>query len=207
MRIQIPLWWLSLSINYNLRKLWIASNKIIIEEAIMRSKRKRTLGMTEGQIGILLLLAVLALGSIALLVGIFLWSQVPYNAIPNTPNAVQSKPTTRPNPTSTLITNPISSIPPRDTDMYTISYESSSWFGCSDREYFDQIVKYIVDDDKQAAEQALNAGILYGECTIFFSGEQVYLTDTAIFSGLVKIRRKGETQDFWTYAEAVVSNH
>lgn len=129
-----------------------------------------------------------------------------YTSIPNTPNVVP-KSTTRPNPTSTPITQPNSSIPPRDADMYTISYESSSWFGCSDREYFSQIVKYIVDEDKQAAEQALNVGIYYGECTIFGSGEQVYLTGTAIFSGLVKIRRKGETQEFWTYAEAVVSNH
>jgi len=76
-------------------------------------------------------------------------------------------------------------------------------FGCSDREYFEKLISYAVQKDNQAFSQGLAAGILAGSCTMFTAGEQVYITDTAIFSGLVEVRRKGETQEYWTNLEAV----
>jgi hypothetical protein len=38
---------------------------------------------------------------------------------------------------------------------------------------------------------------------MFKNGEVVYITDTAIFSGIIKVRRKGETKEYWTNTEAV----
>jgi len=76
-------------------------------------------------------------------------------------------------------------------------------FGCSDREYFEKLVSYAVQKDNQAFSRGLAAGILAGSCTMFKAGEVVYITDTAIFSGLVEVRRKGETQEYWTNLEAV----
>jgi hypothetical protein len=38
---------------------------------------------------------------------------------------------------------------------------------------------------------------------MFKNGEVVYIADTAIFSGGVKVRRKGETQEYWTNLEAI----
>jgi hypothetical protein len=76
-------------------------------------------------------------------------------------------------------------------------------FGCSDREYFERLVGYAVQKDNQAFSQGLAAGLLAGTCTMLKAGESVYITDTAIFSGLVEVRRKGETQEFWTNLEAV----
>lgn len=77
------------------------------------------------------------------------------------------------------------------------------WFGCTDREYFDKLVGYAVQKDNKAFKKALAAGLVLGTCTIFKNGEVVYITDTAISSGLVKVRRKGETQEYWTNIEAV----
>ena len=76
-------------------------------------------------------------------------------------------------------------------------------FGCSDREYFEKLVSYAVQDDNTAFSQGLAAGLLAGTCTMFSVGEEVYITDTAIFSGLVEVRKKGQTQEFWTNLEAV----
>jgi hypothetical protein len=76
-------------------------------------------------------------------------------------------------------------------------------FGCSDRDYLDKLAGYAVQKDKKAFSQGLAAGLLSGVCTMFKEGEEVYLADTAIFSGLVKVRRKGETQEYWTNLEAV----
>jgi len=60
-----------------------------------------------------------------------------------------------------------------------------------------------VQEDFEAFEKALAEGVLNGVCTIFEDGEVVYVTDTAILSGLVRIRRRGETQEYWTNLEAV----
>ncbi len=87
-----------------------------------------------------------------------------------------------------------------ETGIYKIS---GSHFGCSDRDYFEKLVDYAVADDVQAFQQALVAGIYVGDCTLFDDGETVYLMDTAIFSGLVKIRRQGDIQEFWTNSEAI----
>lgn len=78
-----------------------------------------------------------------------------------------------------------------------------SRFGCTDRAYFEKIIGYAVQNDKSAFSQAIAAGILAGTCTMFKDGEEVYLADTAIFSGLVKVRRKGQTEEYWTNLEAV----
>ena len=77
------------------------------------------------------------------------------------------------------------------------------WFGCTDRKYFDKLVGYAVQKDNEAFTKALSAGLLIGTCTIFKTGEVVYIADTAILSGIIKVRRKGETKEYWTNMEAV----
>jgi len=79
----------------------------------------------------------------------------------------------------------------------------SHWLGCADREYFEKVAQYASQGDNQAYRQAVAAGILTGECTMFKDGEDVYITDTAILSGLVKVRRKGKLQEYWTIPKAV----
>ncbi len=80
---------------------------------------------------------------------------------------------------------------------------SDGHIGCTSREYFKKLVRYAGDNDKDAFKQGLVAGMLTGECTAFKDGELVYTTDTALFSGLVKIRRKGSTTEYWTNIETV----
>lgn len=78
-----------------------------------------------------------------------------------------------------------------------------NWFGCTDREYFSKLVDYAVQDDQQAFSQALATGVVAGVCTTFTNGENVFITDTAVFSGLVKVRRRGEITEYWTNLEAI----
>lgn len=35
------------------------------------------------------------------------------------------------------------------------------------------------------------------------TGESVQLTDTSVFSGMVKVRRVGDTDEYWTNIEAI----
>ena len=81
--------------------------------------------------------------------------------------------------------------------------QPGTWVGCKSRETQDELVGYVVDDDKEAYRKALTGHLLTGECIMFERGETVYLEDTAMFSGLVKVRRRGETTAFWTNNEAI----
>jgi|GEM_PF-5985864 len=76
-------------------------------------------------------------------------------------------------------------------------------FGCTNREDYKKIIRYAVEEDAQAFLWALATGIEDGRCTMFELGETVFLADTAVFSGMVKIRKQGGTQEFWTAIEAV----
>jgi hypothetical protein len=78
-----------------------------------------------------------------------------------------------------------------------------AWYGCISKDYYGKLVDYVVQSDREAFKKGVMMGILTGQCILFKVGEPVYLADTAIFSGLVKLRRKGEIAEYWTNLEAV----
>lgn len=78
-----------------------------------------------------------------------------------------------------------------------------NYFGCTDREYRDKLTSAVADKDMDAFKNGLMAALVTGQCIMFTPGEEVFLTDTAIFSGLVKVRRRGEMPAYWVNIEAV----
>jgi hypothetical protein len=76
-------------------------------------------------------------------------------------------------------------------------------FGCSSREHFEKLAKYAAQRDGEAFAQGLGLGVSAGQCTMFKNGEAVHIANTALLSGLVKVRRVGDLQEFWTNLEAV----
>ena len=64
-------------------------------------------------------------------------------------------------------------------------------------------MRYAVQGDREAWSRALAEGALSGECILFKADEPVFVTDTALFSGLVKVRRKGKRTEYWTDFESV----
>lgn len=76
-------------------------------------------------------------------------------------------------------------------------------FGCTEREDFDNLMKIATQKDINAFAKLLAVKMMAGSCTLFKLGEIVYLTDTAIFSGMVEVRRSGESSKFWTIMEGV----
>lgn len=77
------------------------------------------------------------------------------------------------------------------------------FYGCQDRQYFERLLDYQSQQDTAAFKQHFLEGMMSGQCTDFQAGQKVFLTDTAILSGLVKIRPKGIPAEYWTYMEAV----
>ena len=79
---------------------------------------------------------------------------------------------------------------------------SDSFFGCTDLDYHKQLTNYAVQKDMEAFTKDLTDALLRGKCTLFKSGEEVVLVDTAFSPGLIKLKRKGDTVEYWTIIEA-----
>ena len=77
-----------------------------------------------------------------------------------------------------------------------------NWFGATSKELFEKLVKYSTQKDAVAFGKVMTAGLQTGETTFFKDGETVLLMDTAFFSGLFKVRRRGEVAEYWTNYEA-----
>jgi len=80
---------------------------------------------------------------------------------------------------------------------------SDGYFGCLSKDYYSKIARYAVQEDIQAFETALLGGYATGECIRLQADERVFVEETAVFSGLVKIRKPGDTLEFWAAIEAI----
>ena len=80
-----------------------------------------------------------------------------------------------------------------------------NYFGCTDRDYFEKLESYIVQKDIEAFKKGLTTGVSLGRCTLFKRGEEIFLLDRTIPSGLVKVRRKGDIVEYWTPIKATYS--
>lgn len=82
------------------------------------------------------------------------------------------------------------------------------YFGCTDRDHFEKLVKYVLQKDMEAFKKGLTAGISNGSCTVFKQGEEIFRDDTTASSSagiLVKVRRKSEVVEYWTPIKATYS--
>ena len=83
-----------------------------------------------------------------------------------------------------------------------LKINGDQWFGCESRGAFEKLAEIAAQGDDAAFRNGLANGVASDDCTLFKNGEPVYLADAAITSGLVKLRRKGNTREFWTHTEA-----
>ena len=74
--------------------------------------------------------------------------------------------------------------------------------GCHSRETYEKLTTFIAQGDKDAFKQLLVVSVASGDCTVFDAGEPVFIDDTALLSGMVKVRRKDEIDGYWTAIES-----
>ncbi len=113
------------------------------------------------------------------------------------PSAEQA-PTKRPTPT-----NPTPQATPSDGSR-VVGRPSSA--ACISKEVYEQLTKIAVQGDSTAFIRALSGSVLTGQCVIFKRGDVVYIDDTALFSGLVRLRPRGEVRAYWTAMETISTN-
>ena len=82
----------------------------------------------------------------------------------------------------------------------TLGYTTvAGYFASPSPELLDKAVQYCVDKDEAALKKLCDTGLVI----LLKGGMDVKITDTKIFSGMVKIRPKGQTLELWTQREAV----
>jgi hypothetical protein len=66
-------------------------------------------------------------------------------------------------------------------------------FGATSKEVSGKVTRYAIDKDGAAILQLVQRGLVI----LLQPGQRVYLVETALFSGLVKVRLKGSTDEVW----------
>jgi hypothetical protein len=72
----------------------------------------------------------------------------------------------------------------------------TSVFACQDWNEYERIIGYLIQHDSDAFNKALAQAIRLGNCTVFEKGEIAFIADAGFTS--VKLRRRGETVEYWT---------
>lgn len=80
-------------------------------------------------------------------------------------------------------------------------YITKSYFASPYEDVLDKAVQYAVAHDEAALKKLMQQGTLF----ILKPGLEVYLVESRIFSGKVKIRPRGQTFELWTVSEAITS--
>lgn len=82
--------------------------------------------------------------------------------------------------------------------------EGDEVFGCRTRPTMERFLRLRSDGDKAAFGRILMESYRSGECRDLLRNQIVYLSDTAVLSGLVKVRPEGGIDELWLLSGAVV---
>jgi hypothetical protein len=72
--------------------------------------------------------------------------------------------------------------------------------GCQSKDVYNKLEMYYSQGDKEAYRKMFLPAVASGACTIFHNGEEVFLCNSPVFSFLIKLRRPGNTAEYWTSA-------
>ncbi|WP_333408808.1 hypothetical protein [Microcoleus sp. T2B6] len=78
-------------------------------------------------------------------------------------------------------------------------------YGCVHKDYYQSLGETLVNGDTQAFVKGLLTAYKSGECLSLQQGTVVFVTDTAIWAGLSRVRPEGSMEEYWTAHENAVS--
>lgn len=81
--------------------------------------------------------------------------------------------------------------------------KSDNYIGCIEKDEYSRLVKLAASGDTEAFGKAVAQDVMLGTAIIFQKGQSVYLEDTAMWEGMIKVRLQGEATGYWTAMEAI----
>jgi hypothetical protein len=82
-----------------------------------------------------------------------------------------------------------------------MTVQSDMWVACREREFTERLLRYVLDKDDAAYSSAINLGKAVKVCIQLRANDTYILQGTQ--SGLLHIRKRGETETYWAIAGAL----
>lgn len=83
-------------------------------------------------------------------------------------------------------------------EWYPIQQDWVGFINESDLEHLD---KLLMSKDTDAGDNFIGIAVATGRAVFFDIGEEVYLSDIRVFKEYVKIRRRGDTTEYWAFSQ------
>jgi hypothetical protein len=77
------------------------------------------------------------------------------------------------------------------------------WFGSTSKEFLEKGRGMMQAKDNDALARLVEIGLQTGTAIVLNPGEEVTVVDYSIMASTLKVRRRGEVQDYWTFMPAV----
>jgi hypothetical protein len=71
--------------------------------------------------------------------------------------------------------------------------------GCTYERQLEKLDEYAAQEDTEAWVRAFHEG----RCTKLYDGEIVFVVEVSVLGARVKVRRQGETGEYWTHAGSI----
>lgn len=79
----------------------------------------------------------------------------------------------------------------------------NGWVGFKDIKDLDRLNDILLSGDGTAATNFMNISIVNGSAVKFNKGQEVYLVERKIIKEYVKIRRRGQTTEYWAFRKII----
>jgi len=85
----------------------------------------------------------------------------------------------------------------------TYGINPGKYFGCVNRENFQDLVKLASQTDTRKFDKLMKKGLANGDCTYFERNEKVVLNEIGSDKKEIRVNRFGESQSYWTSVDAI----
>lgn len=96
-------------------------------------------------------------------------------------------------------------IPPSSYEQKTYQIIDTGYYGCIDKENFKRIRNILMQRDDATFLKEITASVKKGECIKFNKGEKVYLEEGTVISAVIRIKKEGDSNSYWTATKAILT--
>ena len=88
-------------------------------------------------------------------------------------------------------------------ELKTYQIVGTGYYGCIDKENFKRLRDILMQRDDAAFLREVTASVTKGECVRLNKGEKVYLEGGSTISSIIRIKKEGNPNSYWTTTKAL----
>ena len=95
--------------------------------------------------------------------------------------------------------------PPSTHGQKSYQIIDTGYYGCIDKENFKRLRNILMQRDDASFLREVTASVRKGECIKFNKGEKVYLEEGTVISSVIRIKKEGNSNSYWTATKAILT--